>query len=105
MRSLAALALLFVVPLAFAQQPAEAEKDILDLGNTYRVKKDASKLALDDTLNAIAQAHARALAKLDKYGDDDKNGHILDGKAPIDRIKAGGYKYARFAENVGYNFG
>jgi hypothetical protein len=97
--------LLLAAAVARADTSAQIEKKILEQGNAHRVKKDVAKLVIDDKLKAIAQAHARALARADKYGDDDKDGHILDKKGPQDRVKAGGYKYARFAENVGYNFG
>ena len=31
-------------------------------------------------LIVIAQKHARNMARQDKFGDSDKNGHVLDGK-------------------------
>lgn len=84
---------------------AAIEKAILDATNAYRAKNDRGKLSLDSTLAKIAQGHAREMARRDSYGDDDKNGHILDGKGPADRAKEGGYVYARIAENVGWNKG
>jgi len=88
-----------------AQKPADVEKAILTAANAYRAKNGAGKLARDATLDAIAQKHAQALARVDKFGDNDRNGHILDGKDFTDRAKAGGYKPAYLAENVGWNKG
>ena len=96
------LVLLFGQP-ASAQKPAEVEKAIFVAANAYREKHDAGKLTRDATLDGIAQKHAQAMAKLDRYGDDNKNGHILDGKGPSDRARAGGYAFAYLAENVGWN--
>jgi len=98
-----ALALLLAATPALAQKPDAVEKQILDLVNAYRVKNEAGKVELEDKLSATAQAHARAMAKADKYGDDDKNGHIWDGKNPADRAKDAGYKFSALGENVGWN--
>ena len=38
-------------------------------------------------------------------GDDDKNGHILDGKNMKDRVEAAGYKYRNIGENVAMSKG
>ncbi|MFO0928634.1 MAG: CAP domain-containing protein [Gemmataceae bacterium] len=93
------------VPPVRGEASADIETAILDATNAYRAKNDRGKLALDATLAKIAQKHARAMATRDTYGDEDKNGHILDGKGPADRTKEGGYAYARIAENVGWNKG
>jgi hypothetical protein len=98
-----ALALLLAATPAFAQKPEDVEKKILELTNAYRTKKEVGKLDLEGKLGAIAQAHARAMAKADKYGDDDKDGHIWDGKNPAERAKAAGYKFGSLGENVGWN--
>jgi len=98
-----ALALLLAAAPAFAQKPDAVEKQILDLVNAYRVKNEAGKVELEDKLSATAQAHARAMAKADKYGDDDKNGHVWDGKKPDDRARDAGYKFSYLGENVGWN--
>jgi uncharacterized protein YkwD len=100
---LTALGVLLAAAPAFAQTSEEVEKKVLEEANAYRVKKGVGKLALEDKLNATAQAHARAMARADKYGDDDKNGHVMDGKDPSDRVKASGYKFLRMGENVGWN--
>jgi len=98
-----ALALLLAATPAFAQKPEDVEKKILESVNAYRARKEAGKLELEGKLNATAQAHARAMAKADKYGDDDKNGHVWDGKNASERVKAAGYKFSRLGENVGWN--
>jgi hypothetical protein len=90
---------------AGAETPAEIEKKILEAANDYRAKNDVGKLVIDNRLNRIAQLHAKALAKADKFGDDDRNAHVLDGKGPLDRVKAGKYEFARITENVAYNIG
>jgi hypothetical protein len=103
--TLVVLGLLLAAAPASAQTSEEVEKKVLDEVNAYRAKKDAPKLEADDKLNEIAQAHAKGMAKADKYGDDGKNGHVWQGKGPADRVKAAGYKHLGFAENVGWNVG
>src|SRR3954464_2306040 len=100
--TLTAVALLLLAGPAFAQEAEEVEKKILDEINDYRAKKGAPKLVVDEKLQAVAQAHARGMAKADKYGDDGKNGHVWDGKNPAERLKAAGYKHLGMAENVGW---
>lgn len=100
----ALLCLVAAAPLS-AVEPAEVEKAILAATNAYRVKQDRGKLTLEPTLSKIARGHAREMAKRDQYGDDDSNGHILDGKGPADRAKAGGYAFGKLLENVGWNKG
>lgn len=86
-------------------KPADVEKQILEAVNAHRAKSDKGKLAVEKTLRGVASAHAKRMADLDKYGDDGKDGHVIDGKTPAERVKAAGYAYARMAENVGYNQG
>jgi uncharacterized protein YkwD len=90
---------------ARAQKPADVEKAIFESSNAYREKKEVGKLSREATLDKIAQGHAQAMARMDRYGDDDRNGHIVDGKGPRDRVKAGGYEFLYLAENVGWNRG
>jgi len=99
------LALVFVVVTSsgFAQKPGEVESAILKLTNAHREKKKVPAFVLDEKLSAIAQAHARGMAKANKYGDNDNNGHIWMGKNPLERIRAAKYSFLRLAENVGYN--
>ena len=78
---------------------------VVRLTNEYRDSQKGAALATDPVLSRVAQDHAENMARQDKYGDDGKNGHILDGKGPKDRVDASGYKYRAFAENVGMNNG
>ncbi len=91
---------LFALPV-LGQAPNPTEKQIVELTNKFRVEQGFGKLAVDATLLKIAQEHAGNMARQDKYGDTNKDGHVLDGKGPGDRAKAGGYRYRRLAENVG----
>lgn len=88
-----------------AESPESLERQILEATNAFRKDNQLGPLIVNDTLQKIAHGHARNMARQDKYGDTDDNGHTLDGKGPEDRIKEGGYKYAAFAENVGFQQG
>jgi hypothetical protein len=90
---------------ARAQKPADVEKAILEATNEYRVENKLAKLTPDETLIKIAQGHARALARADKFGDSGDDGHVLNGKNFGDRAKEGGYTFRYLAENVGWNRG
>ena len=105
-------AVTFLVGLSLAGTPAQDKKDqtkaIRDAAfagvNALRAKEKLPPLKRNQQLDAIAQKHAENMARQDKYGDDNKNGHILDGKNPIDRIKEGGYQALAANENVHKNF-
>ena len=90
------------------QAPAGAtlsgvERKVIASTNAYRRQHALPALALDARLIRIAQGHARNMARQDKFGDTDNNGHLLDGRSMEQRIRAGGYRFARAAENVGYH--
>jgi hypothetical protein len=102
---LVVLAALALGSPVWAQKPADVEKAIFEASGAFRKKKSVGPLVREATLDTIAQKHAQAMARVDRYGDDDKNGHVLDGKGPMDRVKEGGYKFALMAENVGWNKG
>ncbi len=102
---LALIAISICATGGFAQELKPIQKQILDLTNALRKEEKAGPLKAGPLLTKIAQAHAQNMATQDKYGDDDMNGHILDGKGAKDRVVAAGYKYRRFGENVGYNRG
>jgi uncharacterized protein YkwD len=92
---------------AQACAPAEATSDALEEKvmaetNAFRRQNRLAPLAPGKQLIALAQTHARNMARQDKFGDGDKNGHILDGRGFEERIRASGYPFARVAENVGY---
>jgi len=78
------------------------EQAIIEATNDFRRQNALSPLSGDVRLIVIAQNHARNMARQDKFGDSDKNGHVLDGRDLAYRIQVGGYAYARVAENVGY---
>ena len=78
------------------------EQKVIQATNAFRDENKLSPLKPSVQLIVVAQNHARNMAKQDRFGDSDKNGHILDGKHFEDRIKVSGYPFARIAENVGY---
>lgn len=73
--------------------------------NALRAQYGLGPLAVNDKLMAAAQAHANNMARLDRYGDDDNNGHILFGQNWVDRANAIGYAWRSIGENVAYNWG
>ncbi len=81
------------------------EQEIVQSANAFRGENKLLPLKPSVQLMAVAQSHARNMARQDKFGDTDKNGHILDGKHFEDRIKVSGYPFTRAAENVGYELG
>jgi hypothetical protein len=101
--TLAVVGLLLAGAAALAQKPEEVEEKLLDQINAYRDKKKLPKLETDDELTAIAQEHAKGMAKADKYGDTGRDGHVWQGKGPAERVKAAGYKHLGLGENVGRN--
>jgi uncharacterized protein YkwD len=78
------------------------EQKVIESTNAFRRGNGLDALKPNVRLIVIAQNHARNMARQDKFGDSDKNGHVLDGKSMEYRIKTGGYEFARTAENVGY---
>lgn len=78
------------------------EQKVIEATNGFRRDNRLDPLKPSVRLITIAQKHARNMARQDKFGDTDKNGHVLDGKSLQDRIQAGGYEFGRVAENVGY---
>jgi uncharacterized protein YkwD len=73
--------------------------------NNWRTGNGRAALTVNALLQQAAQAHAENMARQDKYGDDDRNGHILDGHDFIWRIDQVGYNWSEAGENVAYNFG
>jgi len=78
------------------------EQKVIEATNAFRGSRGLAGLRPTVTLIRIAQGHARNMARQDRYGDSDRNGHVLDGRDMEFRIRAGGYAFARVAENVGY---
>ena len=87
---------------AIAQdKPKETTPEaVVRLTNEWRSANKVAPLAVNDKLTRAAQGHADNMARQDKYGDEGKGGHILDGKNPKDRIEEAGYKFSTFGENV-----
>lgn len=71
-----------------------SEIKILELTNQERKKKDAPPLKLSPALSKIARAHSENMARQEKLE------HVLDDKAPIDRLRDAGYKFTKVGENV-----
>jgi uncharacterized protein YkwD len=91
-----------VPPGATSVKVNSLEQKILDATNAFRKENGLPPLKPTVRLLSIAQSHARNMARQDKYGDSDQNGHVLDGQGLDYRIKVGGYAFSRVAENVGY---
>lgn len=97
------LGLIVLAPGVRGAEDDSSRRDVIvKLTNAFRRARKLPPLKVNATLASVAQKHAENMARQDKYGDTDRNGHILDGKGPKDRVEASGYKYARFTENVGY---
>ncbi len=77
-------------------EPTKDEIEMTELTNNERKKKDLQPLKLNPALSKIARAHSENMARQGKME------HVLDGKNPLDRIRAGNYKFVRFAENIAY---
>lgn len=78
------------------------EQKIIEATNAFRGSRGLPALTPSVNLIRIAQGHARNMARQDRYGDSDRDGHVLDGRNVEYRIRTGGYDFARVAENVGY---
>ena len=68
-----------------------SEQRVIDQTNAFRADNQLPPLKPKVQLLIVAQNHARNMARQDRYGDTDKNGHVLDGKNLEDRIKVSGY--------------
>lgn len=88
-----------------AMQANEEEKTLLTQANQFRREQGLAVLRPERRLMGIARRHAENMARKDRFGDTDKNGHVLDGMDPGDRVQVGGYAFARVAENVGWQIG
>jgi uncharacterized protein YkwD len=89
--------------------PAEGKKDefkltaeeeaVIELTNAERKKaeKDLKPLKMNPKLMAAARKHAANMAAQDKLE------HTLDEKTPADRVRAEGYKYKAWGENIAWN--
>jgi uncharacterized protein YkwD len=98
----AIIALSFSVALGGGPAPEQVRAQILDLTNKFRASEKKKPLKLNSKLAAAAQKHVENIARQDKFGDDDENGHILDGMGPKDRVDREGYQSSAGAENVAF---
>ena len=71
------------------------EQEILDQVNAERKKEDLPPLKLNPLLTEAARAHSANMAKQGKMD------HVLDGKNPLDRVRAAGYRPRGVGENIG----
>ena len=101
-RSPLGLLLLLASPIVLADDAKESpkfamtkeEKDLLDLLNKERVKKDLPALRPHPLLFKAARAHAKNMAKQRKME------HELDRKGPPQRVEAAGYNWGKVSENI-----
>jgi uncharacterized protein YkwD len=89
-------------PQAASVTAGGIEEQVIASTNAFRRQNALVALEPDARLTAIARGHVRNMARQDKFGDSDRNGHVLDGADMEQRIRAGGYAFALVAENVGY---
>jgi uncharacterized protein YkwD len=78
------------------------EQKVVEATNVFRSQNGLSVLKPKVQLIVVAQNHARNMARQDKFGDTDQNGHVLDGHNFEYRIEKSGYAFERAAENVGF---
>jgi uncharacterized protein YkwD len=101
-RRLTGLLFALVLVAADAQESAPNpsltadERTILDLTNKARADNKLPPLSLNAVLTKAARAHSADMAK------EGKMAHVLNGKTPVDRLKAAGYKYSYSGENVAF---
>jgi uncharacterized protein YkwD len=91
----------FVVPVP-GQSQDELRDQLLGRINAVRAKGKVAALARNAKLDAAAQKHVANMARQEKYGDDGKNGHMMDGKGPRDRLDAEAYARTWTGENVAF---
>jgi uncharacterized protein YkwD len=88
-----------------APDPATADQNLLQQVNGFRQSAGLRALAANAQLMQVAQAHANNMARQDRYGDTDTNGHILDGHDVVWRVAQVGFRWATLGENVAYDYG
>jgi uncharacterized protein YkwD len=77
-------------------QMSKEEKQLFELTNKERKKKDLPPLKASPLLFKVARAHSANMAKQKKMD------HVLDGKKPNQRVKEAGYRYLSTGENIAY---
>jgi uncharacterized protein YkwD len=73
--------------------------------NAARAARGITPLTVNPLLLQMAQGHADNMARENKFGDTDTDGHILDGHDWTWRAAQVGYGYSYLGENVAYDFG
>jgi uncharacterized protein YkwD len=85
--------------------PSIGVQGIIDQTNAFRAVGGLPALTVSAVLMQVAQAHAANMARQDRYGDTDTNGHILDGHDVVYRVAQVGYQWSWLGENVAYCYG
>jgi uncharacterized protein YkwD len=88
-----------------AMRANSEEKEVLVQTNAFRREHGLSMLRAESRLMQAAKRHAANMARKDRFGDTDKNGHVMDGLDPGDRVQVSGYSFSLVAENVGWQLG
>jgi uncharacterized protein YkwD len=70
------------------------EKAIVELIDAERAKEKRPPLKIHAVLTKVARAHSEHMGKTGMLE------HVLDGKNPMDRVKAAGYRFALCGENI-----
>ncbi len=91
--------------LASSMRLSTLETGLLSSTNEFRLRHGLAPLHVDGKLMVIARRHAINMAKRDRFGDTDKDGHVMQGKDSAARAKEGGYHFTSIAENVACEHG
>jgi uncharacterized protein YkwD len=73
--------------------------------NNRRLAAGRGALRVNPLLQQAAQNHADNMARQDRYGDTDTDGHILDGHDVVYRVRVVGYRWTSLGEVVAVNAG
>lgn len=82
---------------ARADFAADTARGVYKKLNAYRMKNDLPKLQPDRTLSKVSHRYAVLLARLGKLD------HRADGRDPGQRMKAAGYRWCTYAENIAWS--
>jgi uncharacterized protein YkwD len=88
-------------PLWRTAESEKIAKAVLKAAGDFRKTKKLEALEISEALTALAQRHAYNMAREDRFGDDDKDGHFLFTKDFEDRLAAAKLSYEAAGENVG----
>lgn len=76
---------------------SEFEQQVVNLTNQERVSRGLSPLAINPTLNNVAEQHSQDMVVQNYFSHQGK-----DGSLPWNRMQAQGYAYSRAAENIAF---